>query len=358
MNPRPDNGARPAPPATRHGAGSPLPSPFGAHWRHAEWLPWLVIIAAYFIFPDRLLLGTQILVAGIFALSLDLALGFGGIVTLGHAAYFGFGAYTAGWLAKYGWHEPISAVLLAAAASGVLGWLTSALVGAGTGLRAVMVTLGLNLVLFEAANKASDLTGGVDGMQGIDIAPILGRFTFDLDSHVAYIYAAGWLLLGLLVTRHMVSSPFGLTLKAIRMNPVRTRALGINNARVLRRAYTAAAILAGIAGAVLAQSTQYVELDVLAMHRSTDVVTMLIIGGAGYLYGGLIGAAVFIALQDTLSDINPAYWEFWVGLALVVIVLVIRDDGLLGLLRRARDRTGQRWKRRAPSRPAEEDEHA
>lgn len=305
--------------------------PFRAPWCWPELLPWLAVVAVWFVFPDRLPLGTQVLVVALFALSLDLALGYAGIATLGHAAYLGLGAYVAGWLGKYGWNEPISGALIAAAAAGVMGVATSRVVSAGTHLSGLMVTLALGLLLFEGANDASNITGGVDGLQDIVIAPVLGIFEFDFASKTAYVYAAVWLALAVLIVRHIVGSPLGLTLKAIRLNPRRTAALGVHNGRALALAYTLSTALAGLAGALLTQTTQYVAIDALAFHRSADVLTMLIIGGAGYLYGGIVGAAVFVVLQDTLSGINPIYWEFWLGMALVLIVLFMHE-GVLGSL--------------------------
>ena len=315
--------------------------PFRADWRWPEVLPWLGVVAAWFLFPDRLILGTQVLIAALFALSLDLALGYAGIATLGHAAYFGFGAYVAGWLGKYGWTEPISAAVIAAAAACLLGVATSRVVSAGTHLSGLMVTLALGLLLFEGANKARVITGGVDGLQGVVVGPVLGIFAFDFASKTGYVYVAVWLAVAVLLTRHIVGSPLGVTLQAVRLNPRRTSALGVNNGHALVLAYAISTALAGLAGALLTQTTQYVAIDVLAFNRSADVLTMLIIGGAGYLYGGILGAAVFIVLQDTLSGINPVYWEFWLGLALILIVLFMHE-GMLGWLIESWTRLGHR----------------
>ena len=315
--------------------------PFHQRWRWSEGIIWALIVLVWFAFPDRLALGTQVLVAALFALSLDIALGYAGIVTLGHAAFLGLGAYVAGWLGKYGWTEPVSGALVAVAAASLMGLLTARVVAAGTHLSGLMVTMGLGLLLYEAANKATEYTGGVDGMQGVTIAPVLGLFRFDFASKTAYIYTAVWLLIAVLVARRLVGSPFGLTLRAVRQNPKRTASLGVANSRALTISYTVSAGIAGLAGAVLTQGTQYVALDVLAFHRSADVMTMLVIGGAGYLYGGPLGAALFIVLQDTLSGINPVYWQFWLGLALVLVMLFM-PDGLLGTSSRLK----ALWRRR------------
>ncbi|QIM47736.1 branched-chain amino acid ABC transporter permease [Pusillimonas sp. DMV24BSW_D] len=313
--------------------------PFYKSWHAAELLLWLAAIAAFFVYPNYLPLATLVVIVALFALSLDLAMGYAGIVSLGHAAYFGLGAYVAAWLGKYGWTEPITGVLVAMVASGLLGLITARVVARGTELSCLLVTLGLGLLLFEAANKANDITGGIDGLYGVVIAPVLGLFEFDFAGKTGYWYSLCWLMFGLLVVRKIIGSPLGLTLRGIGLNKKRTAALGVDNSRALTIAYTISTALAGVAGALLTQTTQYVAIDVLAFHRSADVLTMLIIGGAGYLYGGILGAAAFIILQDLLSGMNPIYWQFWLGWALVVIVLFL-PEGAFGsfqqLVRRRR----------------------
>ena len=169
-----------------------------------------------------------------------------------------------------------------------------------------MVTLGVALVLGEIANQASWLTGGADGLQGITMGPILGLFEFDIFGTTAYAYSLVVTFLLFVIARRIVVSPFGLSLRAIRDNPLRARAVGIPVNRRLVAIYTLAAAYAGVAGALLAQTTQFVSLDVLAFHRSADVMLVLVIGGVGYLYGGLIGAVVFKVLQDVLSGLDAA----------------------------------------------------
>ena len=158
-------------------------------WSKSEIVFWLVPVVAYFLFPRYLTLGSQIMIAALFALSLDLILGYARIISLGQAAFFGIGAYTAGLLAKYGWGEPISGLVLAACAAALMGWLTSFLVVRGEDLTRLMVTLGIGLMLFEVANKAAFITGGVDGLSGVEMRKIFGVFGFGLDGKTAYIYS-------------------------------------------------------------------------------------------------------------------------------------------------------------------------
>ena len=310
-------------------------------WRPLEIAFWLIPIACFFLFPSYRVLGSQILITALFAVSLDMILGYAGIVSLGHAAFFGIGAYTAGLLAVHGFHEPLSGLLAAAATATVAGYLVSFLVVRGSDLTRLMVTLGIGLMLWEAANKAHSITGGVDGLSGVTISPILGLWRFDIGGRTAYLYALIVVFIVFLLVRRLVYSPFGLSLRGIRERARRMPAIGTPVAWRLRVVFTLAATVAGVAGALLAQTTQFVGIDTLGFPRSADLLVMLVLGGAGRLYGGLVGAAIFMIAQDWLSGIDPVYWQFWIGFFLVVIVLFARG-GILGggkaLLARSRAR--------------------
>ncbi|HJU21096.1 MAG TPA: branched-chain amino acid ABC transporter permease [Casimicrobiaceae bacterium] len=312
-------------------------------FRPLEIVFWLIPIACFFAFPSYRLLGSQVLIIGLFAVSLDLVLGYAGIVSLGHAAFFGVGAYTAGLLAVHGFHEPISGLFVAAVAAAIVGYLVSFLVVRGGDLTRLMVTLGIGLMLWEVANKAAFITGGVDGLSGVTIAPILGRFSFDIGGRTAYVYALVVVFLVFVVLRRIVHSPFGLSVRGIREGGRRMPAIGAPVARRLRAMFTLGAAVAGIAGALIAQTTQFVGIDTLGFPRSADLMIMLILGGTGRLYGGLVGAAIFIVAQDYLSGIDPVYWQFWIGFFLVVIVLFARG-GILGGLEALRERIQRRSK--------------
>jgi branched-chain amino acid transport system permease protein len=294
-------------------------------WNIGEIVFWLAAFASLFFLADRHLILNEIAIIGLFAVSLDLILGYAGIVSLGHAAFFGLGAYVAGLVAKHLIADPLVGLLAAAAAATFLGFVTSFLVLRGSDLTRLMVTLGIALLLGEIANQASWLTGGADGLQGIVMDPLLGFFEFDIFGTTAYGYSLVVLFILFVLARRLVVSPFGLSLRAIRDNNLRARAIGVPVSRRLIAIYTIAAAYAGIAGALLAQTTQFVSLDVLAFHRSADVLLVLVIGGVGYLYGGLVGAVLFKVLQDILSGLTPQYWQFWIGLVLVVLVLAGRE---------------------------------
>jgi len=296
-----------------------------ARWRPIEIVFWLAIVALIFAVPSRALLINEILLAGLFALSLDLVLGYAGIVSLGQAAFFGVGAYGAGILANAGLTEPILGLVIASLIAGALGLATAPLLLRGSDLTRLMVTLGISLLLGEVANANAWATGGTDGLS-IALKPVLGLFPIDFNGQRnAALYSLIVLFILFMVARRLVQSPFGLSIHAIRENRLRSGALGVSASARLVAIYGIAAAYAGAAGALVAQTTGLVSLDVFDFHRSADVLLMLIIGGVGYLYGGLIGAAFFIALRDGVSSATPEYWEFWIGLPLVVLVLVGRD---------------------------------
>jgi len=297
-----------------------------ARWHPLEIAFWVAALASVFLLPAKHLILTEITVLALFALSLDLILGYSGIISLGHAAYFGFAGYVAGLLAKHAIvSEPVLALVVSGIAAAVLGFVTSFLVLRGSDLTRLMVTLGVSLVLREVANQLDTITGGADGLQGIVMAPVLGLFAFDISGHVAYVYCLLVLFVLFVVARRVVNSPFGLSLRSVKGNPLRASAVGISVNGRLVGIYTLAAGYAGIAGALLTQTTQFVSLDVLSFERSADVLLALVIGGTGYLYGGIIGAVLFKLMQDYLANLTPQYWQFWIGLVLVVIVLVGRD---------------------------------
>jgi branched-chain amino acid transport system permease protein len=295
----------------------------------AKWKPWeLALLAAlalsWFVTAEHSLLASEIAIVALFALSLDLILGYAGIVSLGHAAFFGTGAYVAALFAKHVMPDPLVGLTVAVAGAALLGAASSVLVMRGSDMARLMITLGVAAILFELANKL-DFTGGADGLQGVVMAPLLGRFEFDLYGRVAYAYSLSLLVIGLLIARRIVKSPFGWSLQAIRDNRLRAAAIGLNVDARLGVIYTIAAAMAGAAGALQAQTTGFASLDALDFHRSADVMLVVVIGGAGWLWGGVLGAIAFKLLHDLLSAWTPQYWTFWLGLFLVVLVMVGRD---------------------------------
>ena len=307
-------------------------------WHPLELVFWLCTLLPFFVTPSYLSLASQIAITALFALSLDLILGYAGIVSLGHAAFFGVGAYTAGLLAKHYWSEPLTGLVLAALLAGLVGYAMSHIVVRFRHLALIMLTMGLGLLLHEAANSASALTGGADGLQGFKVPAVLG-FKFDMFGRAAYAYSLAVLFVCFLVARRIIHSPFGLALRGIRENATRMPAIGAPSRAHLRKAYTIAAVLAGIAGALLTHTTSTVSLETLSFGRSADVLVILILGGAGRLYGGIIGAVIYMVARDQFSGANPQYWYFWIGLLLVAVVMFLPNGILGGLSRFFRPRT-------------------
>jgi branched-chain amino acid transport system permease protein len=318
--------------------------------RRARWSPleiafWVFVFATIWLFPGKYLIMKDTAILALFALSLDLILGYAGIISLGQAAFFGLAGYFAGSLAKYGLiTEPVVALVCSALVAAALGFVTSFLVLRGSDLTRIMVTLGVSLILGELANRYSNITGGADGMQGIEIAPIFGLFRFDLYGHNGYVYSLIVLFIAFVIARRIIYSPFGLSLRLLKGNPLRAAAVGIPVHRRLIAIYTVSAGFAGLAGALLTQTTSFCSLDVFSFDRSADLLLVLIIGGTGYLYGGLIGAVLYKFLQDWIANLTPQYWQFWIGFVLVVIVLVGRErvEGWIARIRMTITQLGSR----------------
>jgi branched-chain amino acid transport system permease protein len=309
-------------------------------WQPVEIAFWLATLLPFALFPDYLILASQIAITALFALSLDLILGYAGIVSLGHAAFFGVGAYAAGLLSKYGWGEPITGLVVAATAAGIVGYATSFVICRFRHLALIMLTLGFGLMLEELANSAGWLTGGFDGLQGIHTWKLLGYFEFDLYGYVAYAYSLVVLFVLFVFARRLIHSPFGLSLRGIRENYVRMPAIGAPSRAHIRTIYTISAAMAGIAGALLAQTTETLSLDSLGFERSAELLVILVLGGAGRLYGGLVGAMIYMIARDRFSGIEPQYWYFWIGVLLVTVVMVL-PNGILGGLAKL----SARWSR-------------
>jgi branched-chain amino acid transport system permease protein len=291
----------------------------------AKSLLWLTLLAVPLVSATQAAVINEIAIAALFALSLDLVLGFAGIVSLGHAAFFGIGAYAAGLFARHVHPDPLAGLAVAMFAGAALGAVASLGILRGTQLTRLMITLGVALVLMELANRMAWLTGGADGLQGIVVSPLLGIFAFDLAGQTAALYSVTLLGATLVVVQRLVHAPFGVSIVAIRDNPLRASAIGIPVPRRLAQTYTIAAMLAAAAGALLAQTSGFVSVDVFDTQRSADVLLMLVIGRAGWVWGGVVGALVFKLIHDALAGLTPQYWNFWLGLCLVVLVLWGRD---------------------------------
>jgi len=311
--------------------------------RWTEWLPWVAAIGCFFVLPEYLSLGARILIYILFALSLDLILGYAGIITLGHSAFFGLGAYVAGVLsARLGFTDPMLLLLAGGVAAAFLGLATGAVVLRTRGLTQLMLTLAFAALCLEIANRATPITGGADGLSGVSIAPILGMFRFDMLGKTGYLWSLALAFGGWWLVRRLVHSPFGITLRGIRENTARMHALGTPVYGRLLFAYTVSATLAGVAGALLTETNQFVGLNVLGFQPSGELLVMLILGGVGRIYGAFVGPIAYLAVQDLLARQFPEFWYLGIGALLVLVVLFARG-GILGLV----DRIGARLRSKA-----------
>lgn len=330
-------------PATRQTAAAIFAARHKITWPEA--LPWIIAIAAFFITPTHAALGTHILILVLFALSLDMVLGYAGIVTLGHAAFFGAGAYTVGILnMQLDWGEPVSGLFAAAIVAGIIGLLSGWVLLRTNGLTLLMLTLSTAAMLEEFANQMSSVTGGFDGMPSLNFGPILGLFKFDpVYSITQYWYALAVLFIVFLIARAIVHSPFGQSLTGVRENILRMHAVGAPVQVRQVTIYAISAAMAGVAGALFAQANSYVNLSTLSLDRSAGILIMLILGGYGRLYGAFIGVVAFTVLEDVLSKRWPTYWQLGVGMTLILVALYAQS-GLIGIadkfLRRKRAAKG------------------
>ena len=298
--------------------------------RPLEFVYWGAAVAVFFLLPQYLAFAASVLVTALFVLSLDLILGFAGIISLGHALYFGFGAYVTGLATFAGWTEPITGTILGGVSAAVLAAVTGPIVLRLTGLPLIMVTLALGVIAFEAANKLTWLTGGDDGLYGVTIAPLFGVFPWTMFATTAYLYVLGWAFLMFLLARSVIASPFGVALQGIRDNSQRMRLIGTPVLRKLVQVYIISGFIAGVAGALSAQTTKFVGLAVLSLDTSVSALVMLVLGGVGKLYGGLIGAPVYMIVHHFASQWNPYHWMFIIG-ALLTVVVMFASGGLLGI---------------------------
>lgn len=303
----------------------------------SKYLVWIAVAGLPLLLPGYEPLATQMFVMILFALSLDLLVGYAGIVTLGHAGLFGMGAYTAGILSVHGLTDPIATALCGMAVAALTGFVFGVPMLRTKGLSLLMLTMAAAFLLYEIANKATELTGGEDGLQGVSFSPLLGLFPFDFRGKTAFYYSLAALFLAFLFVRMLINSPFGWSLRGIRENDARMEAIGCPILRRRVMVYVIASALAGLAGALQAQTTQFVALHSLSFELSGNILIMLILGGSGRLYGAFVGVPVFMFAQDLLAKQDPANWFLGQGIILIVLVM-LAPGGILGIFERTREK--------------------
>lgn len=304
------------------------------HWKLRDSLPWLLAAAVFYFFDGYLALGTVIIIMIIACMSLNLVLGYAGVETLGHAAFFGIGAYTAGLYAIHVSTEPISGLLAAAVVAAVFGMVSGYFLLRMRSLTLLMLTLAVGMAVYEFANKWSSVTGGDDGLSGISPGPLFGVFDFGLDGRTGYLYALGVLVLVFLLVRTIVDSPFGLSLRGIRENISRMKLVGAPVTGRLVIVYSLSGAIAGMGGALYAQTIQVVGLESLSFDLSSNLLIMVVLGGLGRLYGPFVGAIIFLLVQDRAAAFSPQHWMFAIGLILILSVRFSDNAVVAGIMAR------------------------
>lgn len=301
-------------------------------------------LAGYWLFPDNLAFLTRVISVALLVLSLDLIVGYCGVASLGQGALYGAGAYAAGIACINGVTDPVLLILIGGGAGATMGLLMGAIMLRAHALPQLVLSIAIVQLLHEAANKASSITGGSDGLSGMSPAPLFGIFEFDLWGRSAYLFGLGLLLIVFAVLRFVTRSPFGMVCRGLKEDPLRISALGIYAFPVLLKMFVISGAVAGMGGALAAIATQVVGLDSVSFEISANALVMLVLGGIGHLYGALIGTVIFMALEHIVAAINPFHWMTLVGAVLIAIVL-FAPRGLSGTLDElARLLTRDRWR--------------
>jgi branched-chain amino acid transport system permease protein len=302
---------------------------------------WAVLVLAPFWMPylgGYTALGTRVLVLGLAAMSVNFLLGFTGVLSFGHAAYFGLGAYGAGLCLKFIAHSTPLGLLAGTLLGGLAGAVLGALIARRRGVYFAMVTIAFGQVFYYIAFQWSSLTGGDDGLRGFARQPLhLGFATIDIlsDANAFYYFVLLCVALGVGAMGFILRSPFGRTMIAIRENERRARFLGIPVERHIWIAFTLSCFFMGLAGALYALTNNFADPRGLHYSQSGDFVMMAVMGGMRSFWGPLLGAAVFVLLQDYVSSVT-VNWMSFVGLLFVLVVLFF-PRGLLGFLQRRRE---------------------
>ena len=299
-----------------------------------------LLLAPYWMVPlgGYTALGTRVLVLGLAAMSVNFLLGFTGVLSFGHAAYFGLGAYGAGLALKFLAPSTPLALLCGTLLGGIAGALLGSLIVRRRGVYFAMVTIAFGQVFYYIAFQWRSVTGGDDGLRGFSRQPLdLGIATIDIlsQANAFYYFVLFCLALAVAAMGFILRSPFGRTMIAIRENERRARFLGIPVDRHIWIVFTLSCFFMGFAGALYAMVNNFADPRGLHYSQSGDFVMMAVMGGMRSFWGPLLGAAVFVILQDYLSSLT-VNWMSFVGMLFVAIVLFF-PRGLLGFIARKSD---------------------
>ncbi len=284
--------------------------------------------AGYFMFPDDLAFLTRLIGISLLVLSLDLVTGYCGVATLGQAALFGVAAYAAGNACLDGITDPVALVGVGLLAGALTGLASGALIARVRGLPQLVLSIAIGQLVAALANKLSSLTGGSDGLSGFAPGKVFGLYGFDMYSRTAYLFSLAVLVIVVAALSRFVRSPFGLLCRGIKDDALRAQMIGVSVYPRLVIMYGVSGAVAGVGGALTAIATGVVGLDSVGFERSAEVLVMLVLGGAGHLWGALAGAVIFQIFEHIVSAENPFHWLALVGLLLILIV-VFAPRGLI-----------------------------
>jgi branched-chain amino acid transport system permease protein len=299
---------------------------------------WVVLLLApYWMVPlgGYTALGTRVLVLGLAAMSVNFLLGFTGVLSFGHAAYFGLGAYGAGLSLKFLAASTPLSLASGTLLGGIIGALLGAIIVRRRGVYFAMVTIAFGQVFYYIAFQWSSLTGGDDGLRGFTRQPLhLGLMDIDIlsSANTFYYFVLLCFALAAAVMGYILRSPFGRTMIAIRENERRARFLGIPVERHIWIAFTISCFFMGFAGGLYALVNNFADPRGLHYSQSGDFVMMAVMGGMRSFWGPLLGAAVFVVIQDYISSVT-VNWMSFVGMLFVAVVLLF-PRGILGFVRR------------------------
>jgi branched-chain amino acid transport system permease protein len=289
----------------------------------------LLLVAPVLLDTYRTFLLTEILIFGLFAASLDILLGYGGLASLGHAGYFGVGGYAAGLLAQHVTSNAFAQLGVALAAAAGVALVTGLFAVRSRGVYFLMLTLAFGQLLWVLALNWTSLTGGSNGLYGLPVPTLAGGSTWlALGDHV-YWYTLGVFLVGYVALKVVVASPFGRGLAGLRGNEERMSSLGYNVPLYKLAVFTFAGAIAGYAGALACQQAKYFSPDAMSFEVSAVAVVVIVIGGQRTLVGAVLGAAFYYIVRDQLSDVLSSHWQLALGIVFVLVVYLL-PGGIVG----------------------------
>lgn len=298
---------------------------------------WLLLLTAAWWLPligGYMALASRVLIYALGAMALNLLLGFTGCMSFGEAAYFGLGGYGAGLMLTHLTHSTVVAVIAGTLLGGVTAVIFGPLVMRRRGIYFAMITVAIGQIFYFIAERWNSFTGGEDGLSGFSRQPLhFGSLVVPLTSVPFYYFVLFFFAIGTGVIALLLHSPLGHTFVAVRENRRRAQFLGIHVDRYVWASFAIAGFIAGLAGALNALENNFISPANLFWVESGNFVIMAVLGGMRSFWGPLIGAIIFIGIQDYISSYFPNNWESFIGVLFIVAVIFF-PNGILGIIRR------------------------